>query len=355
MRALLKLSALALICSASFAHADTRTDDARGHFLDPHVLRALPGAEHPPFIRSSPVLAGVADFGPVTRERSGAYEIRSASTPNAESSLIVVESDDGSFVALVDTPDRQGTIVGNSDGSQMFIEGAEGDYMQPDTDLDPESSALQQRAADTDASGVNVIDLLAGFSQSAADRVKDPKAYALAQVESVNLRLRNSQVANARLRLVGIQVIEENLPVTGSTLKQVAKLFAEGTKEYGADLVAVYFNAPSGNSVAGVAYVGGRYSVQQVRHPAAFRHEIAHNVGGSHCNNGKNSYKFGYSNGKSRTSLCGNKVAYYSTPLLSDEHGLPLGDSAKADMARLWREQAAKMSSYAKPVVPIDD
>jgi len=355
MRTLLKLSALALMCSASFVHADTHADDARGHFLDPNVLRALPGAAQSPFMRSSPVLAGVADFGPVTMERSGTYEIRSASTPTADGSLIIVESDDGGFVALVDTPDRQGTVVGASDGSQIFIEAPENDYMQPDTAPAPETATLQTRTADTDASGVNVIDLLAGFSQSAADRVKDPRAYALAQVESVNLRLRNSQVANARLRLVGIQVIEENFPTSGGTLSKVKTLFAEGMKEFGADLVAAYSNAPSGNSAGGWGYTPGRYSVQQVRTSGAFRHEIAHNVGGSHCNNGKNSYKFGYSNGKSKTALCGNKVAYYSTPLLSDEHGLPLGDSAKADMARLWREQAAKMSSYAQAVVPIDD
>lgn len=174
-------------------------------------------------------------------------------------------------------------------------------------------------------------------------------------VQRFFLRLRNSQVANARLRLVGIQVIEENFPTSGGTLSKVKTLFAEGMKEFGADLVAAYSNAPSGNSAGGWGYTPGRYSVQQVRTSGAFRHEIAHNVGGSHCNNGKNSYKFGYSNGKSKTALCGNKVAYYSTPLLSDEHGLPLGDSAKADMARLWREQAAKMSSYAQAVVPIDD
>jgi chitinase len=333
------------------------TDDARGHFLDKDILRALPGAARSTLIRSSPVLAGVANFGAVTMERAGTYEIRSASTPTADGSLIIVESDDGGFVALVDTPDRQGTVVGASDGSQIFIEAPENDYMQPDTEPGPESAALQTRAADTDGSGVNVIDLLAGFSQSAADRVKDPKAYALAQVESVNLRLRNSQVANARLRLVGIQVIEENFPTSNGkngTLGRVSKLFAEGMKEYGADLVAAFSNAPSGNTAGGWGFVPGRYSVQQVRSPAAFRHEVAHNVGGSHCNTGQNSYKFGYGNGKSSTSLCGNKVAYYSTPLLSDQHGLPLGDSAKADMARLWREQAAKMSSHAKPVVPID-
>jgi chitinase len=351
MRTLLKLSALALICSTSFAHADTHTDDARGHFLDPNVLHALSGAERSSFIRSSPVLAGVAHFGPVTMQRSGAYEIRSASTHNAESSLIVVESDDGSFVALVDTPDRQGTVVGARDGSQIFIEAPENDYMQPDTEPAPEPATLQTRAADTDASGVNVIDLLAGFSQSAADRVKDPKAYALAQVESVNLRLRNSEVANARLRLVGIQIIEENPPITGGTLSRVKTLFAEGMKEYGADVVAAYSNASSGNTAEGKAYVGSRYSVQHVRTSNAFAHEIGHNVGGSHCNRGENSYKFGWG----KTTLCGNKIAYYSTPLLNGENGSPLGDSAKADMARLWRERAAAMSSIATAIVPIDD
>ena len=358
MHPISRLSAFALLCSAFAAHADTRTDDTQGYFLDKDVLRALPGAAQSSFIRSSPVLSGITDFGQVSMERSGTYEVRSALTGSAQGSLTIAEAEDGSFVALVDTPDRHGTVVGASDGSQVFIEAPEDDYMQPDTDPGPEPAALQTRAADTDSSGVNVIDLLAGFSKSAADRIKDPTAYALAQVGSVNFRLSNSQVANARLRLVGIQVIDENFPTnTGKdgTLGRVKTLFAEGAKQYGADLVAAFSNAPRGNSAGGWAFTPGRYSVQQVQSSGAFRHEIAHNVGGSHCNNGKNSYKFGYSNGKSKTALCGNNVAYYSTPLLSDEHGLPLGDSAKADMARLWRERAAAMSSYAKAVVPIDE
>jgi len=351
MHKLHKLSALALMCCACLAHAEGADNDARGHFLDKNILRALPGSAQSALIRSSPVLLGVDNFGPVHKERSGTYEVRSASAKGTDGSLIIAESDDGGFVALVDTPDQHGTVICAGDGSQIFIQAPEDDYMQPDTEPGPESAALQERAADTDASGVNVIDLLAGFSRSAADRVKDPTAFALAQVESVNLSLRNAQVANARLRLVGIQIVEEDLPLIRSNINKVAKLFAEGTKEYGADLVAAYFNAPSGNAIAGVAYVSGRYSAQQVRYPNTFRHEIGHNVGGGHCNRGQNSYKFGYG----KTSLCGNKIAYYSTPLLSDENGKPLGDSAKADMARLWREQAAKMSSYAKPVVPIDD
>lgn len=354
MHTISKLSAVALLCHAFIAHADTRADDVQGYFLNKEILHVGPGEMRSSFIRSSPILAGMAELGPVHVERSGTYEVRSASTSNADGSLIVAESDDGSFLALVDTPDRHGTVVSASDGSQVFIEAPDDDYMQPDTDPDPQSDALQRRAADTDASGVNVIDVLAGFSKSAASRVKNPEAYALAQVESVNLRLRNSQVANARLRLVGIQVIDEDFPVTKQTLGKIKTLFADGIKEYGADLVAAYFNA-KGNTAGGWANVKGRFSAQRAAQSRAFRHEVAHNVGGSHCNKGKNSYKFGYNNGKSRTALCGNKAAFYSTPLLSDKHGLPLGDSAKADMARLWRERAAVMSSYAKAVVPIDD
>lgn len=354
MHPLHKLSALALTCCACLAHAEGADNDAREHFLDKNILHALPGAAQSALIRSSPVLLGVDNFGPVHKERSGTYEIRSASAKGVDGSLIIAESDNGSFVALVDTPDQHGTVIGASDGSQIFIQAPENDYMQPDTEAGPEPAALQERAADTDASGVNVIDLLAGFSQSAADRVKDPTAYALAQVESVNLRLRNSQIANARLRLVGIQVIDENFPTNsgkGGTLGRVKTLFADGMKQYGADLVAAFSNAPSGNSAAGWGVKPGRFSVQQVRYPGSFRHEAAHNVGGSHCNRGENSYKFGWG----KTALCGNEVPYYSTPLLNDENGRPLGHSAKADMARLWRERAAAMSSYAKAVVPIDD
>lgn len=353
-----RLSALTLMGSTFIAHAQAPGADIRGHFLDKDVLRALPGITRSSLTSSSPLLSGIADFGPAHVEQSGNYEIRSASTRNLDGSLVIAQATDGSFVALVDTPRQHGTVVGASDGSQTFIEAPGNDYMQTDAGPGQDIDLLQRAVADTDASGVNVIDLLAGFSRSAAERVGDPTAYALSQVESVNLRLRNSQVANARLRLVGIQVIDEDFPVstgTNGTLGKVSTLFAEGMTQYGADLVAAYSNAGPGNTAEGWAFVPGRYSVQHVRSSGAFRHEIAHNVGGSHCNsNGANHYKFGYNNGKSATALCGNRVAYYSTPLLMDEHGLPLGDAAKADMARLWRERAAAMSSYAKAVVPIE-
>jgi chitinase len=361
MKTLTRLISLVLMSTAVLAHADTHPADLQGHFLDKDILRARPTATAASLMHASPVLSGASVFGQVNMEKTGNYEIRSASTSSMDGSLVVVQSHDGSFVALIDTPYQQGTVVGTSDGSQTFIEAPSNDYMQNDAAPGQEPFlpfAAQAKTADTDASGANVIDLLAGFSKSAAARVRDPMAYALAQVEGVNLRLRNSQVSNARLRLVGIQIIDEDFPVNtgkGGTLGRVPTLFAEGMKQYGADLVAAFSNSGPGNTAEGWAVVPGRYSVQHVRSSGAFRHEVAHNVGGSHCNGGTNNYKFGYNNGKSATALCGNKVAYDSTPLLTDGHGLPLGDSVKADMARLWRERAAAMSSYAKAIVPIED
>lgn len=48
--------------------------------------------------------------------------------------------------------------------------------------------------------------------------------------------------------------------------------------------------------------------------------------------------------------LCGgNRQAYYSNPNVKDEHGLPRGNAVTADTARVWRENAQRLSSYAPP------
>ncbi|MGY2182483.1 hypothetical protein [Pseudomonas agarici] len=274
--------------------------------------------------------------------------------------LIVALRADGSFVAFLDTPENRGTIIGSANGAQTWIKEEKYDYLTPDTvESDAQfedlsfvaDNSVNSLLVDHDCNGRIIVDVLAGFSKSAADRVGDATAFALAQIESANLGLRNSRADTVRLRLVGTQIVNEDYPVTETTLSLVTSIFKNGILESGADMVAGYFNMPTGDAAGGIAYAPGRYSIQRTAQPAAFRHEIGHNVGGGHCNTGgTDNYKFGFSNGTSATFLCGNNVNYYSTPFVLDGSGRPLGNAKTADMTRLWGERAAAMSAYAKSI-----
>ena len=75
---------------------------------------------------------------------------------------------------------------------------------------------------------------------------------------------------------------------------------------------------------------------------------MGHNVGGHHCYpDSGNNYKHGYNAGGGvTTNLCGNSHPYYST-LDVTVNGKVIGDAKTANMARLWREQAGRLSSYS--------
>ncbi|MGY2234667.1 hypothetical protein ACW9ID_06610 [Pseudomonas gingeri] len=328
-----------------------------GRFLDiQSLLSKSPTAE------SSPLLKGVRPSMLQLRSVYEDYQVSSAPLMKGNGDfgeLVVALRVDGSFVAFLDTPENRGTVIGRSDGAQTWIKEEKYDYLTPDA---VESDTRHEGVSFVDSKSINslvdhdcngriIVDVLAGFSRSAADRVGDSTAFALAQVESANLGLRNSRADTVRLRLVGTQIVNEDYPVTGTTLGLVANIFRNGIAESGADMVAGYFNMPTGDAAGGFAYAPGRYSIQRTAQPAAFRHEIGHNAGGGHCNTeGTDNYKFGFSNGVSATFLCGNNVNYYSTPFVLDSGGRPLGNARTADMVRVWGERAEAMSSYARSV-----
>lgn len=169
-----------------------------------------------------------------------------------ESNVVVTARSDGSFIALL----PNATIRGDANGQQTLIpaetrhshEPGNIDYVQSEQAQEP--NLLQTRngqrsfQVDRNAQGETVIDLLAGFSQAAADYIGDHEAYALAQVASVNHALRQSQIEGVRLRLVGTQVIAEDHPITSGpdgTMRKVSTLFAEGMRQYSPDLVTGFF------------------------------------------------------------------------------------------------------------------
>ena len=270
--------------------------------------------------------------------------------------------DSGSFVALL--PEANAIIRGSADGEQVLtrfdtphaFHPSQVDYVEQVLEEVP--GILEQRGqrsllVDRSQAGEIVIDLLAGFSQKAADYIGDHEAYALAQVALVNRALKQSQVEGVRIRLVGTQVIADDHPITTDTLGKLSTLFRDGMRQYSPDLVAGFImGTPGVDTAVGWAYVPGRYSINYINSPTTFRHEVAHNAGGSHCPDGK-SYRFGYNNGRVGTILCGNQVPFYSNPDLRDVQGIPLGDASTANMARVWRENAARMSAYSPAVVPL--
>ncbi len=287
-----------------------------------------------------------------------------ARSMQAPGEMTLAARPDGSFIALL--PDANAIIRGTADGEQSLIrfDAAPShtpgsiDYVAGDENdvAGQQESQSGQRSfqAHRNAQGETVIDLLAGFSQKAANWVGDHEAYALVQVASVNRALKQSQVQGVRVRLVGTQVVAEDYPITTGTLSQVSRVYAQGMRQYSPDVVASFImGTPGVDTAVGWGYLPGRYSINYINSSTTFRHELAHNIGGNHCSDGS-SYRFGYNNGRVGTILCGNHVGYYSNPDIKDNQGVPLGDARTANMARVWRENAARMSAYSPSVVPLE-
>jgi hypothetical protein len=147
------------------------------------------------------------------------------------------------------------------------------------------------------------------------------------------------------MKLVGVQIVETNYSLTPETLSRLPDIFSVGMRTFDPDMVYGIFSGHPDDSGSGWAYQPGRAALGWV-YGGAFRHEIGHNAGGGHCHEPGGGYNFGFNNGKSTTVQCGNGTPYYSTPAVRDAHGLPIGNAATADMARVWRENAARLSSY---------
>jgi hypothetical protein len=273
----------------------------------------------------------------------------------SEGALVTVRSVDGSLTALINKPGQFGSLHVDSKGGSQFIS-------EPETNTDFEDAVPnpneQVATAPVDSAQAEhfVVDVLMGYSKAGVDRAGgDAHADALAKIELVNMMLRNSLVDNVSLRLVGIQVVEDNYPITSETLGGLRTIFAEGMAKFEPDVTYGNFAVdivPGG--VIGMGWMPGRSAIGASNRPSTFAHEIGHNAGSHHCNdNGVNNYRFGYFNGKSRSILCkGPNSIYYSTPAVLDQYGLPLGNAVTADTARVWRENAARLSSYAPPQSP---
>lgn len=218
------------------------------------------------------------------------------------------------------------------------------------------AAPLVEVAGEQDTSGRYVIDVFIGFSTAAAESSyvnNQLEATAQMYIETVNTALKNSKVNNVYLRLVGTGVSPNNPGVVTSVLSDVKTWFKGDIERTAPDLIGMV-QMPTGapGSAGGWAGLRGDTHVIGAPWPSAYRHEVGHNVGGVHCPDGTG-YHFGYSMGPGLGTIqCGNDLAYYSSPLVQDEHGNVLGTAESSDMARLWRERAAEMSANRIHTVP---
>jgi hypothetical protein len=287
--------------------------------------------------------------------------------PHYRNTVVVLNRKTGRFVANIET-DR-GFF-------QILPAGGEGEYRIRDCKTftnemcrfleneranrvntqDGHRAGCDSECDETDEEGLYVIDLFAGYSTEAATVAGDLEAHAQANVETVNMGFTNSMVVNTYMRLVGTGVTPNNPGIIPDVLSDAWDWFAEQIEELAPDFVAV-FQTPTDapDSAGGWGYMPGRSSVNGVAWASVFRHEFGHNVGGAHCFPDNESHFNGFNNGNWRTHLCGNDVNFYSTPLLNDNLGTPIGDSDEADMVRAITETAAQMAAYAMHRVPYFD
>jgi hypothetical protein len=267
--------------------------------------------------------------------------------------LVTVRSTDGSLTAHIEQPEKSGLLTISKRGEARFSPHPRQDYSLPDTVIEKQITAPVNSKSPL-STVPYVIDMFIGYSRHNADWVGgDVLAHALGMVEGLNLALRNSLITNVSMRLVGTQIVEQNYPMVPETLSRLKNIFAAGVAATDPDMVYGGFGGYPGDAVGGYGYMPGNLAIG---YPIleTFRHEVGHNVGGLHCKeDGEGApypYGYGYRNGKTSTSQCGGDP-YYSNPAVRDAYGLPIGNLATADMARVWRENSERLSSYSPPFV----
>ncbi|MDZ5604494.1 hypothetical protein SJI00_17115 [Pseudomonas sp. RP23018S] len=260
--------------------------------------------------------------------------------------LVMVRSPSGALTAIIDRPGKRGLLLVDALGKRRFLAEPDYDYLKSDMLAAPMPAAETPAQPSASTSANSGIDVLVTFSTQALDVLaSDPVAFALAQLQTVNSGLRNSDIGNITLDLAGIVVTAQDRGVDSPGLRATQNAMDALRSDYRHDVNAAYYVK---GDYAGLAYLPGWSSVNSIHYPLAFRHELGHNVGGGHCYpEAGDNYKHGHKVDSDRsTHLCGNQLPYYSTPAVRLD-GVALGHPATADMARLWKEQAGRLKGYS--------
>jgi hypothetical protein len=280
--------------------------------------------------------------------------------PNYRNSIIVYNPASNKLTAMFDIKGKQFVLLPTQISSVYRISEYQSELAGCQTIAERKTQSIMSNLScgyctETDQNGHAVLDMFIGFSDAAATVAGDLDAYGLMVVEDVNTGLSNSMITGVYMRLVGTGTTPNNPGVVTSVLSDAWDWFATDIETTGADFISVFQTFTGAqNEAGGWAGVPGRSSVNGVTLPAAFRHEVGHNVGAGHCP-GDGSvlpYAHGFNNGNWTTHMCGNATNYYSNPAVNDNLGNPIGDPSSADMARVWQERASLISGHAIHKVP---
>jgi hypothetical protein len=266
-----------------------------------------------------------------------------------EGYLITVRSPDGSLFGIINRPEKIGTFQVNSNGSAYFTPGDTGTVNGNDV-VKLASSAESLKSTAQGAKAESTIDIFIVYTRDSIDSghvSHNVKADALARVELINRAIRNTgDIPGVTFRLVGTNIHEPFEKINSDTLSRLGTWYANDMKNSGADLLAMFLGPRSQDGMTiGLAYTPGRYSLSVASNSTVFPHEIGHNVGGVHCP-GASDADPGYRNGYTSSIQCGDTQLHYSTIYFPGQTGPVRGDANRANMARLWRENAPIMAAY---------
>jgi hypothetical protein len=287
-------------------------------------------------------------------------------TQGEEGSLVVVRSPDGSITAIIDKPGTRGLLQVDPEGRSTFSADVPHDAMVSDTvKADPKDSTAPGLSSESTGSNApkasGDIDVLLVYGNQIYNRVSDPIAFALAQIETVNAALRDSLITGTTLKLAAIMISHNNYLASSSGLTNWQNYLAPYRNLFKTDM-NVALSSKSGSwmegYIYGVAYSNGYTSVNApLDLSTVLRHEVAHNAGAQHCGEASN-YAQGYrvrpvgGVTESMTILCRDENRpWYSNPNKRDFYGVPMGNASTGDTARVWRENATRLASY-NPELP---
>ncbi len=289
-----------------------------------------------------------------------------AHLPNYRDAVLTVNRATGQLVLLSLTSAGTYSIAADPAGNYA-VQAAPVHDCESDVDGTPgfpaaaksisQAKSLQMmNCGERDGNGDYVVDMLFGFSHEARALIGDINAYSVAQVETVNMGLQNTEIQNLRLRLVDIAVRDAHFGLFNDNINTFYDVFEPDILAVGADMAA-FFDAefPMANNGGGFGFVPGRACTNFAGSPTVFRHEWGHNSGSRHCpedDGGTTPYASGsrVSAGMA-THMCGNATNFYSNPDLMTADGAPLGIEDTADNHRNITERREIYSSYAEHVI----
>lgn len=303
---------------------------------------------------------GGAHFERLALGSQQGYTVESGSLRNdakqETGSMVLVRSPDGSVTAFIDGPNKRGLLEIDPNGKSKFTADASYDPMTSDTvETDITESLPSDVAAPVDDNtpkAMSYADVLVAYGNTIYNKVSDPIAFALGQVETVNTALRKTGNNEIALRLAAVTVFHNNTSVSSAGLTSWQNFLAPYKSLLKTDMNVVFTG--KGGSFwngyeYGIAYKPGFTSLNAVLDESTvLRHEVAHNAGASHCGEASD-YAQGYKGSRPLmddfyTILCGNEYqGVYSNPHYTNFFGVVMGSTVKGDTARVWRENTARL------------